>query len=102
MARSNLQKISHNTTLIKTNLIPLIVLTGLLLLNCINCFATDILQGAEQDVFDTLGGTGKTLIYLAEVIVATISYVKTRNIMVFVGTAVVFIAFNFLFKMVTG
>jgi len=65
-----------------------------------NCFAADILQGLDVDAMDTLGGTGKTLIYLAEAVVATITYVKSRNIMVFVGTAVVFIAFNFLFKMI--
>ena len=66
----------------------------------IDCFAADILQGLDVDAMDTLGGTGKTLIYLAEAVVATITYVKSRNIMVFVGTAVVFIAFNFLFKMI--
>ena len=65
-----------------------------------DCFAADILQGLDTDAMDTLGGTGKTLIYLAEAVVATITYVKSRNIMVFVGTAVVFIAFNFLFKMI--
>jgi hypothetical protein len=52
-------------------------------------FANDILQGTDTDAHDTLNGTGKKFIYLGEIIVVLVGFVKTRNVWLFAGIFVI-------------
>ena len=50
---------------------------------------TDLAAGGAADLTATTKGTGTKFIYLAELIMATATYIKTKNLLVFVGIFVV-------------
>lgn len=62
-------------------------------------FAVDLLKGTEAVLTETLKGTGKTYLYIAECIVSLLVYIQTKNVMVLVGIIVVAIFFNIMLTM---
>ena len=55
-------------------------------------FATDLLENTTQDTEDTLTGTGRKWLILIDFAVASALYIKTKNVMVFLGVLVITIA----------
>ena len=55
---------------------------------------TDLLAGTEQDLIETIKGTGKKYIYMAEGVVALVSYIATKNVFLFFGIIIVAIFIN--------
>jgi len=69
---------------------------------CWECFAAgqDILKGAEVDLSATLKGTGRTLLYITEIVTAVTTYIKSRNMMALVGVIILVLAFEFFLKLI--
>ena len=61
---------------------------------------TDLLAGTEQDLIETIKGTGKKYIYMAEGVIALVTYIATKNIFLFFGIVVISIFFNVFLKFV--
>lgn len=59
---------------------------------------TDLLAGTEKSLLMTIEGTGKKYMYMAEGIVAIVSYIASKNILVFFGIIVISIFFNVFLK----
>jgi len=93
-------RINHKEKRKLKNMIKLLVIPGLLL-TCAHVFAegTDLLAGTEADLVAVIKGTGKTYLYVAELIVASFLAVKTRNPGVFLGVLGLAAGFNILLKM---
>ena len=68
---------------------------------CMRAFAdgTDLLAGTEADLVATVKGTGKTYLYVSELIVASYLAVKSRSPAVFLGVLALSAGFNILLKM---
>jgi hypothetical protein len=82
--------------------IKLITLTCLMLLSTY-VFAdngSDLLQGTDTSFWTTLNGTGKKYIYGTEFILAVATYIKSKNLLVFVGVIAIAVFFNILLKFV--
>lgn len=62
-------------------------------------FGADLLAGTETTLLDTLKGTGKKYLYIAECIVSLLVYIQTKNVMVLIGIIVVAIFFNIMLTM---
>jgi hypothetical protein len=80
----------------------LILSTGLILLS-MHAFAdngSDLLQGTDDSFWTTLKGTGKKYIYGTEFILAIAAYIKSKNLLVFVGVIAIAVFFNILLKFV--
>lgn len=78
-------------------------LLKLLVLCCIfglstHALANDLLSGTEANLVDTLNGTGKKYLYIAEGIVSLLIYIKTKNVIALIGIMVVAIFFNVMLK----
>ena len=52
-------------------------------------WANDLLKDSQKSLQDTVMGTGKLFIYLIEAVIAIAFYMKTRNLMVFIGVIVI-------------
>jgi hypothetical protein len=79
----------------------------LMVLACLIMLATyafadgsDLLQGTDTSFWTTLNGTGKKYIYGTEFILAVATYIKSKNLLVFVGVIVIAVFFNVLLKFV--
>jgi len=57
-------------------------------------FAVDLLSGT-----DTLKGTGKKYLYIAECVISLLVYIQSKNVMVLIGIVVVAIFFNIMLTM---
>lgn len=55
-------------------------------------FATDLLDGTTTDAEDTVQGSGRKWLILADFVFACAAYIKTKNAFVFIGVLVVTIA----------
>ncbi len=63
---------------------------------------TDLLQGTDESFWATLNGTGKKYIYGIEFILAVAMYIKSKNVLVFVGVIAIAVFFNILLKFIGG
>lgn len=54
-----------------------------------NCFAIDLLAGTTATAKETLNGSIKKYMYITEGILAVAAYIKTKNLLVLPGIAVV-------------
>src|SRR5262245_34584245 len=82
--------------------LTLILSTGLILFS-MHAFAdsgSDLLQGTDNSFWTTLKGTGKKYIYGTEFILAIAAYIKSKNLLVFVGVIAIAVFFNILLKFV--
>ena len=73
-------------------------------LYCLDAFADtgrDLLAGTDADLLSTIQGTGKKYLYLTEVVLASVGYLKTRQATAFMGIAALSVGFNVLLKFVT-
>lgn len=98
LSQFQIKKIKRDSVI--KNLIRFSLLTGLMLL-CRHAFAadgTDLLAGTDVDLIQTVKGTGKKYIYIAELIIASIGFIKTRNPTVFAGILALSVGFNVLLK----
>lgn len=61
---------------------------------------SDPLAGTDASLIATLGsnGTGRKFLYLVEGIFATVTFIKTKNPMLFSGVVAIAIFLNILFK----
>lgn len=77
------------------------ILAVILLGLCFHVFAdgTDVLQGTTHDATSTIQGSGKKWLYLIEGVTALGAYIKTKNIFVLGGVAVVAIFLNIVLKL---
>jgi hypothetical protein len=57
---------------------------------------TDLLAGTDSGVEATLQGTGKKYIYIIEGVVAVAAYIKSKNILAFLGVLVISVFLNIL------
>ena len=62
-------------------------------------FAADLLEGTETALMDTLKGTGKKYLYIAECVVSLMAYITTKNVMVLIGIIIVAVFFNIMLKL---
>ncbi|MBL0612487.1 type IV conjugative transfer system pilin TraA [Aeromonas jandaei] len=79
------------------------VLAFLLVLFCMDhVHADDLMKGGKQTVDDTFGkdSTLAKWIVMAEIFVAVIMYIKTKNLMLLLGVAVVIVFLNIAFGIV--
>jgi hypothetical protein len=60
----------------------------------------DLLQGTDSSFWKTLNGTGKKYIYGTEFILAVATYIKSKNLLVFLGVIAIAVFFNILLKFV--
>lgn len=58
----------------------------------------DLLAGTSDDLKKTIQESGKFYIYMAEMVMCAVTFVKTRNPLVFAGIIVLSIGFNIIFK----
>jgi hypothetical protein len=65
----------------------------------VRAFGADLLAGTEATLLDTLKGTGKKYLYIAECIVSLLVYIQTKNVMVLIGIIVVAVFFNIMLTM---
>jgi len=81
------------------NLMKIGLTLGLLIF-CVSVFAdgTDLLKDTDADLISTVKGTGKTYLYIAELVIASIGFVKTRNPTIFLGILALSVGFNVLLK----
>lgn len=95
---SYLNSIKRNTILRK--IIKFSLLSGLMLA-CTYVFAAegkDLLEGTDADLIKTVTGTGKTYLYIAEIIIASVGFIKTRNPTIFLGILALSVGFNVVLK----
>ena len=76
--------------------LAILSLTGL----ATQVFADDLLAGTETELLETIKGTGKKYLYIAEGIVSLLVYIQSKNIMVLIGIIVVAIFFNIMISLV--
>lgn len=79
------------------------VLAFLLVLVCMDhVHAADLMAGGKQTVDDTFGkdSTLAKWVIMAEIFVAVIMYIKTKNLMLLLGVAVVIVFLNVAFGIV--
>ncbi len=62
----------------------------------------DMLEGTSNALVDTILKTGKIYIYLGELVVAVIIYIKSRNIGVFTGIIVIAFFLNYIMPKFLG
>lgn len=62
-------------------------------------FAVDLLEGTESALMDTLKGTGKKYLYIAECVVSLMAYITTKNVVVLIGIIIVAVFFNIMLKL---
>lgn len=62
-------------------------------------FAADLLAGTETALIETLKGTGKKYLYIAECVVSLLVYIQSKNVMVLIGIIIVAIFFNIMLTM---
>jgi hypothetical protein len=82
--------------------LALVVSMALIMLS-MHAFAdngSDLLQGTDNSFWTTLKGTGKKYIYGTEFILAIAAYIKSKNLLVFVGVIAIAVFFNILLKFV--
>ena len=60
----------------------------------------DVLVGLMPDVKNTINGTGKYLLYAGELVMASVAYIKTRNMTAFGGVAALALFLNFMIGMI--
>lgn len=60
----------------------------------------DVLVGLMPDVKNTINGTGKYLLYAGELVMASVAYIKTRNMTAFGGVAALALFLNFMMGMI--
>jgi len=65
-------------------------------------FAKDLLEGSQDILIETLEGTGKKYIYLAEGILSIAAYIKTKNLLVLMGIIIVAMFLNIVLKFAKG
>lgn len=82
----------------KVKLVFGVILAGILLGLCTHAFAdgTDVLSGTTGDATSTIGNSGKKWLYLIEGVSALFAYIKTKNVFVLGGVAVVAIMVNII------
>ncbi|MCD8525492.1 MAG: hypothetical protein LRY67_07240 [Gammaproteobacteria bacterium] len=61
-------------------------------LGCRQALATDLLENTTSDMEDTLTGTGRKWLILIDFALAAALYIKTKNVMLFLGVLVISIA----------
>ncbi|PIJ49693.1 conjugal transfer protein [Erwinia sp. OLMDLW33] len=63
--------------------------------------ATDLLKTQKDDTTDTFGhgSTVEYMLYVAEIVVSVVAFIKSRNPMVFTGMIVVLLATRALFQL---
>lgn len=98
---SQLAKPKHWISHPKVKLIFGMIIVGILLGICTHAFAdgTDVLAGTTGDATATIQNTGKKWLYLIEGITALGAYIKTKNIFVLGGVAVIAIFLNIVLKL---
>lgn len=62
----------------------------------------DYLQGTDASFWATLNGTGRKYIYGIEFIIAIGSYIKSKNLLVFLGIIAIAVFFNIMLKFISG
>ena len=63
-----------------------------LMMGCRQVFATDLLAGTTTDMEETLQHTGRKWLILIDFALAGALYIKTKNVMMFLGVLVISIA----------
>lgn len=76
----------------KTKIWLKVMLILAVMLGCKQVLADDLLSGTTQDMEDTLTGTGRKWLILIDFALAAALYVKTKNVMLFLGVLVISIA----------
>ena len=76
------------------------VLFSVLSLVCFSAFAEghDLLAGTDADLATTIQGTGKKYLYLTEIVMASIGFIKTRQPSAFLGILALSVGLNVLLK----
>lgn len=99
------QRQVEKTHLKNKNIYPSLMMKGLFviaifLMGTHLAHAEDLLAGAFEDANQTFIGTGKKFIYLAEIIISIVGFIKTRNILIFSGCVIIAIFLNVGLRMV--
>lgn len=85
----------------KKSTINLLALTAsLLFVATASAEGKDVLVGLMPDVKNTINGTGKYLLYAGELVMASVAYIKTRNMTAFGGVAALALFLNFMMGMI--
>lgn len=63
-----------------------------MMVGCRQALADDLLANTTQDMEDTLTGTGRKWLILIDFALAAALYIKTKNVMLFLGVLVISIA----------
>jgi hypothetical protein len=103
MAKALLRTVLNECHARKMFWIKTLILTVLVLFST-HVFAegSDLLQGTDESFWATLNGTGKKYIYGIEFILAVAMYIKSKNVLVFVGVIAIAVFFNVLLKFIGG
>lgn len=56
--------------------------------------ATDLLAGTTEDLVDTLNTSGKMYMYIAQIVIAIVTYIRSQNILVLTTVIVLCVAFD--------
>jgi len=81
----------------ESKIIRLCVASALLSSLVHTAYAVDYLAASKPDVENTFGAssTFKTYLYLAEIVFATITYIKTKNLLALGGVVILAVFLNF-------
>ncbi|HVV69600.1 MAG TPA: hypothetical protein VHE99_11330 [Gammaproteobacteria bacterium] len=68
-------------------LLKILLALGLFFGCYLNAFAdgVDILKGTDSNFWSTFNGTGKVYLYIGEAIIAIVMFIKSRNMIAFIG-----------------
>lgn len=93
------QTVSKHRNSIKSFIKYACIPIALLLFSHAFAAGKDLLEGTTDDLSATILGKGKTFIYLAEIVLSIIVFLKTRNPAVFIGIIIITIGFNVMIKL---
>jgi len=81
----------------KTKIWLKVMLILAVMLGCRQALATDLLEGTTDDMKETLEGSGRKWLILIDFALAAAMYIKTKNVMMFLGVLVITIAITNIF-----
>ncbi|MBM3894785.1 hypothetical protein FJ366_04290 [Candidatus Dependentiae bacterium] len=90
--KKSFKQVTNFFTSEKTKIWLKVMLVLTVMLGCRQALATDLLEGTTDDMKETLEGSGRKWLILIDFALAAAMYIKTKNVMMFLGVLVITIA----------
>lgn len=90
--KKSFKQVTNFFTSEKTKIWLKVMFVLTVMLGCRQALATDLLEGTTDDMKETLEGSGRKWLILIDFALAAAMYIKTKNVMMFLGVLVITIA----------